>query len=186
LKLSFAGAALVLAATAAHAQISTDSFSDGTNGEKVHKASGFVCPAKIGMFERDAVGDSDPETNTDFCAYSALNGVYGTIRLTPLKGSYDPNVSMADDFAEQEGTGGKKISERNEIMPGPAKLSIYTRTYETSKLAELHYRMLFTGAAFKSWALEATVEYAEPRDDADEQEFLDAVYAAAQSELGSK
>jgi hypothetical protein len=177
-------AAFLLAAATAHAQSSADSFADGENGAKVDKASGFVCPARIGMFERDAVGDADPETNTDFCAYSAFGGVYGTIRLIPLKGPYDPKASLAADFAEQEGTGGKEISEETETMPGAAKLAVYTRTYETAKLEDLHYRALFTGAAFKDWALEATVEYADPRDTPVEQEFLDAVYAEAQSRLG--
>ena len=179
-------AVLLLAATAAHAQSSADSFADGNDGEKVDKASGFVCPTKIGLFERDAVGDADPETNTDFCAYSALDSVYGTIRIIPLTGTYDPKVSLARDFAEQEGTGGKQISEGSEAMPGSTKLAVYARAYETSKLEDLHYRVLFTGAEIKNWGLEVTMEYADPRDTPVEQEFLDAVYAAAQRELGTK
>ena len=71
-------------------------------------------------------------------------------------------------------------------MPGNAKLALYTRAYETAKLQDLHYRVLFTGAQFNTWALEVAVEYADPRDTTVEQEFLDAVYTAAQSEIGAK
>ena len=82
-----AGIAALSCSSAVAQSIPGDAFTDGKDGAKVHKASGFVCPAKIGLFERDAVGDSDPETKTDFCAYSVLNGVYGTIKLTPLTGT---------------------------------------------------------------------------------------------------
>jgi hypothetical protein len=169
--------------------VAGDTFADGANGAKVHMASGFVCPAKIGTFERDAVGESDPETGADFCAYGALDGVYGTIKLVPLHGAYDAKQSLAGDFAEQEGTGGRETGEaeaRLAATPGAAPLAVYTRTYETSKLEDLHYRVLFTGAAVKGWAIEATIEFAEPRDVADEQQFLRAVYAAAQSEIRAK
>ena len=66
------------------AEVAGDTFADGADGAKVHVASGFVCPAKIGAFERDAVGESDPEAGADFCAYAALDGVYGTIRLVSV------------------------------------------------------------------------------------------------------
>jgi hypothetical protein len=188
LKIALGALALLLAAPAAHAQsMPGDAFADGKDGAKVHKASGFVCPAKIGLFERDAVGDADPETQTDFCAYSVLNGVYGTIKLAPLTGAYDPKASLAADFTEQEGTGGKEISEKPEVLPGGVgPLSVYARTYETSKLEELHYRVLFTGAALKNWAVETTIEYADPRDTPLEQDFLRAIYAAAQTQIGAK
>jgi hypothetical protein len=188
LKVAIGALALLLVSPIVHAQsIPGDAFADGKDGAKVHKASGFVCPAKIGLFERDAVGDADPETQTDFCAYSVLNGVYGTIKLTPLTGAYDPKASLAADFTEQEGTGGKEISEKPEVLAGGAEpLSVYARTYETSKLEELHYRVLFTGAALKNWAVEATIEYADPRDTPLEQDFLHAIYAAAQSQIGAK
>jgi hypothetical protein len=186
LKLVLTAVALLIATVAANAQTSGDQFADGKDSAKIHKASGFVCPSKIGLFERDAVGDADPRTNVDFCAYSALDGVYGTIRITPLTGTYDPKASLAADFTEQEGTGGRKISEQMQTMPGNANLALYTRAYETAELQDLHYRVLLTGAQFKTWALEVTVEYADPRDTAVEQEFLNAVYAAAQSEIGTK
>ena len=184
-------ALLVLAfASGASAQIvAGDTFADGKDGAKVHSASGFVCPSRIGSFERDAVGETDPEAHSDFCAYSALDGVYGTIKLTPLQGSYDPKQSLAGDFAEQEATGGKKIadSEVNLAAAGnAAPLTVFTRSYETSKLEDLHYRVLFAGVAVKSWAVEATIEFAEPRDTKYEREFLEAVYAAEQSEIGAK
>jgi len=188
LKVALGAFLLLLASPMVHAQsMPGDAFADGKDGAKVHKASGFVCPAKIGLFERDAVGDADPETQTDFCAYSVLNGVYGTIKLTPLTGAYDPKASLASDFTEQEGTGGKEISEKPEILAGAAEpLSVYARTYETSKLEDLHYRVLFTGAALKNWAVETTIEYADPRDTPLEQDFLHAIYAAAQSQIGAK
>jgi hypothetical protein len=167
LKVALGAFLLLLASPMVHAQsMPGDAFADGKDGAKVHKASGFVCPAKIGLFERDAVGDADPETQTDFCAYSVLNGVYGTIKLTPLTGAYDPKASLASDFTEQEGTGGKEISEKPEILAGAAEpLSVYARSYETSKLEDLHYRVLFTGAdAEKPGPWKTTIEYADPRD----------------------
>ena len=169
--------------------VAGDTFSDGKDGAKVHVASGFVCPAKIGLFERDAVGESDPSAGADFCAYSGQDGVYGTIKLVPVHGTYEPKISLVRDFTEQEATGGKQISEDNVVQPaqGTAQpISIYTRNYETSKLEDLHYRVLFAGADVNSWAVEAIIEYAEPRDASLEQEFLHAVYAAAQSGIGAK
>ena len=47
----------VLVATPALAQDNGDVFTDGANNAKVLAASGFVCPTKIGLFERDAVGE---------------------------------------------------------------------------------------------------------------------------------
>ena len=82
---------------------------DGKDGAKIHTASGYVCPAKIGLFERDAVGESDPSAGADFCAYSTQDGVYGTIKLTPVSGTYDPKVSLLRDFTEQEATGRRNI-----------------------------------------------------------------------------
>jgi len=181
---------IALTAPAADAQVvAGDVFTDGKDGAKVHAASGFVCPAKIGLFERDAVGESDPESHADFCAYSALDGVYGTIKLSPVVGNYDPKQSLAADFAEQEATGGKKIAESDVSLSTNAKaapLAVFTRSYETARLEDLHYRVLFSGVAVKSWAVEATIEFAEPRDTKFEQEFLQAVYAAAQSQIGAK
>jgi hypothetical protein len=159
-----------------------DVFADGKDGAKVHVASSFVCPLRIGLFERDAVGQSDIDTGADFCAYSALDGVYGTITLIPLAGAYDAKASLAQDFAETEQTGGQKISEGT----APGALSIYTRAYETAKLEDLHYRVLFAGAVVGRWAVEATIEFADPRDTPQQRQFLAAVYQAAQNEIAAK
>jgi hypothetical protein len=167
---------------------SPDPFADARDGGKVHTASGFVCPAIIGLFERDAVGEADPENGADFCAYSALDGVYGTIKLTPLDGPYNAQSSLAPGFIEQEGTGGKRIAEGTAMLavkPGTTPLAIYTRTYETAKLEDLHYRVLFAGAQFKNWAVEATIEYADPRDAPVEDQFLRAVFASANNEIAT-
>jgi len=174
----------LLLATPAFAQSASDPFSDGPNGAKVH-SSGFVCPARIGAFERDAAGENDVQTGADICSYAALDGVYGTIVLTPLTGPYDAKSSLASDFIEQEGTGGKEIAQGT-MMLGikSAPLPVFTRTYRTARAEELEYRILFAGAAVKNWAVEATVEYADPRDAAAEKGFLDAVYAAAAKEIG--
>ncbi len=167
-------------ASSALAQDSSDVFSESTNGAKVHVASGFVCPLQISHFERDAVGERDPETGADFCAYSALDGVYGTITLVALKGPYDPKTALAPDFVEQEDTGGKMIGE------GMAKLGgtpTYIRSYETTSLEDLHYRTLFAAGAVGDWGVQVTVEYASPRDDAVEKDFVDAVYAEARTRI---
>lgn len=186
----YAALALAMLARPAFAQDASDeAFVDARDGAKLHGASGFSCPAKIGLFERDAVGEADPQDGADFCAYSALDGVYGTITLTPLTGPYDAKASLAAGFVEQEGTGGKRIAEGMANLPtksGTPVLSIYTRTYETAKLEDLHYRVLFAGAQFKDWAVETTIEYADPRDTPVEEQFLRAVYAAAESEIAAK
>jgi hypothetical protein len=190
---TLAAAAIVLfAASAASAQtagstyVSTE-FRDGPKGEKIHIASGFVCPDRIGPFVRDAVGESDPGSGADFCSYYGFDGVYGTVTLTPLHDGYDPEQSMAPQFTEQEGIGGRNLG-ANTLTLGPkdAPVSVYTRTYETSHLATLHYRILFTGAAVRNWVVETTIEYAEPRDDQVEENFLHAVYTAAAAEIGGK
>ncbi len=185
---AFAGMTAVLASiTGASAQtVAGDQFADGANGTKVQVASGFVCPAKIGAFERDAVGETDPQSGTDFCAYSELDGLYGTITLFPLRGTYDAKQSLADDFAEQEGTGGREIAEgATTIATGahPPSLSVYVRNYETAKLEDLHYRVTYTGAVIGGWAVQTTLEYADPRDTNEAQQFLRAVYAGAESEI---
>ncbi len=170
----------------AFAQQDTDVFVDGKNNAKVHTASGFVCPLAIGVFERDSIGETDPATNTDFCAYSALDGVYGTITLKPLTGPYDAKDSLSAQFAEQEGSAGQLIGEGTQKFTPHGKgaaLEVYTRTYGTASLAELHYRVLFAGGVVGNWAVEATVEYADPRDTLLEKDFLDAVYAAALAEI---
>jgi len=175
--------AVIAAEAPALAQTNVDVFSDGPANAKVHTASGFVCPGKIGLFERDAAGERDPSANADFCAYSALEGVYGTITLVPLAGPYDPKTALAAEFVEQEDIGGKRIGEGT-VKAGGA--SVYARTYETTSLEDLHYRTLFSASAVGSWAVQVTVEYASPRDDTVKQEFLNAVYAGALKTLAAK
>jgi hypothetical protein len=173
---------IALLSAPALAQDATDVFTDAAGGARVHAASGFVCPLQIGHFERDAVGERDPSSGTDFCAYSALDGVYGTITLMPLKGPYDPKTALVPEFVEQEGTGGRMIGE------GPMKLagqSVYTRKYETTSLEDARYRVLFAASAAGPWAVQVTMEYASPRDDAVEQEFLETVFAAAFKKLAA-
>jgi hypothetical protein len=168
---------------AAFAQSGADTFADRDDGAKVH-VSGFVCPQRIGEFERDSVGEYDPQKNQDFCAYGALDGVYGTITLTPLNGGYDPKASFADDFRGQEATGGKRLSE-NMVRLNGSPLAIYTRTYRTARAEALEYRIVFAGAAVKNWVVQTTVEYGDPRDTQSEAEFLRAVYAAAERQIGA-
>ncbi len=178
--------AMVAAVSAAlHApalgQAGANTFKERDDGAKIHR-SGFVCPQKIGPFERDAAGEADTETNSDFCAYSDIGGVYGTIKLTPLTGNYDPKASLASDFGVQEATGGQRIAEKA-IKLERSPLSIYTRTYSTAHAETLEYRILFAGAALRGWAVEVTVEYADPRDAQTEAEFLHAIYAAAARQI---
>ncbi len=168
---------VALLATPALAQnTALDTFNDGADNAKVHK-SGFVCPLHLATFERDAAGQSDIDSGADFCSYAALDGVYGTITLIPLTGAYDPKTSMVQQFTEQEQTGGHKIAE------GDAKFGtgdpVYARTYETSKLEDLHYRVTFAGAGINGSAGEVTTEFADPRDTPEQKDFLDAVYEAA-------
>jgi hypothetical protein len=169
-------------ATPALAQ-TADPFADGKDGAKIHTASGFVCPAKIGIFERDAAGENDVQSGQDVCSYAALDGVYGTVVLTPLKAPYEAVQSLAPEFVKQEGTGGKKIVETTTQLGGKLAMPVYTRIYRTSRAEALEYRTLFAGAQVKNWAVEATVEYADPRDASAEKDFLNAVYAAAAKDI---
>ncbi len=176
--------ACAVSIASAHAQDVADSFADAANGAKVHSASGFVCPQQVGHFERDAVGERDPQAGADFCAYSALDGVYGTITLVPLRGGYDPKAMLAPQFVVQEGTGGRMVGETTVLLgPKPAPLPVYTRTYETAKLEALHYKILFASAAVGPWAVEVTVEYADPRDNDNEADFLNTAYAQAVAKI---
>jgi hypothetical protein len=47
----------------------------------------------------------------------------------------------------------------------------------------MHYRVLFAGAAVGSWAVQVTIEYADPRDNDNETAFLNAAYAQALAEI---
>lgn len=175
---------MLLPASAALAQ-SDGHFKDGPGYAKVHIASGFVCPATIGPFERDAQGEKDVVAGSDLCSYAALDGVYGTIVLTPLTGPYNPGASLAPQFVELEGTGGKKIGEQTIKLGGKnaPPLTVYTRTYRTARAEALDYRTLLAGAQIGNWAVEVTVEYADPRDTASEKLFLNSVFGAAAKDV---
>ena len=171
--------ALLLAVLLAPAHAG-DVFTDGAAGAKVHEASGFVCPGKIGEFERDAVGQRDPEAHEDYCAYSALDGVYAGVTLRPLPKNYDPREALAANFAVLDGTGGKLLAEWVQWLgPKTSQVSAYLRSYETARLESIHYRTVFASAAVGGWAVQVTVEYADPRDRELEQAFLNAVYDSA-------
>jgi hypothetical protein len=161
-------------------------FSDDAHGGKVHIDSRFTCPAKIGLFERDAVGERDPQMGSVYCAYSERDGVYGTIVLKPLRGLYDAKASLAGAFEEAQSTGGRMTAESQlKLGPHVAPLNVYARTYETAKITDEVYRVLYTGAAIGNWGVELTIEYADPRDLASEKDFLDTVYAAAGAQIGT-
>jgi len=179
-QLAFALIGALALSPAAAQTTNIDAFKDGADEAKVHSASGFVCPLFIGHFERDAYGERDPSIGADFCAYSAIDGVYGTITLTPLRAAYDPKTALIPEFTEQEGIGGKIVGERTmNVGGGATPISVYTRTYETAALETLHYRIMFSGGTIGNWALEATVEFATPRDDEKLHDFLNAVYTEA-------
>jgi hypothetical protein len=177
--------ALGVGAASAGAQDVTDPFVNSANGAKTHTPSGFTCPLHIGVFERDAVGERDPKSSSDFCAYSALDGVYGTVTLSPLRGAFDPKAMLTPEFAVQEGTGSKLIGEETQTLgPKSAPLSVYTRTYETTKVAAQRYRILFSSAAIGDWAVDVTLEYADPHDILIKSDFLNSVYASAIRQIG--
>jgi len=162
-----------------------DEFADSPGG-KLHAASGFLCAPKIATFERDAVGERDPQTGAVYCAYSKLDGVYGTVVLKPLRAPYDARSSLAGAFEETQSTGGRMTGEQMmKLGPQPVQLDVYARTFETARLSDTHYRVLFTGAAIGNWAVELTVEYADPRDTDAQKEFLSAVYSAATAQIGA-
>lgn len=183
---SFVFAATLLAGLAQAADEDIEGFAEGPNGSVVHSASGFVCPLKIGEFERDAAGQRDPDRNADYCAYSALSGVYGTVIIMPLPANFDPKDTLKGEFAVQEGTGGTVLGETVQTVgAGNAALPVYMRTYETARLESLHYRTLFANAAVGAWSVAVILEYAHPRDGELQTGFLTAVFAAAQRQIGA-
>ncbi|HEY4123576.1 MAG TPA: hypothetical protein VGM36_03120 [Rhizomicrobium sp.] len=175
---------VALFASAASAQpAGVDVFADAKDGNKVHTASGFVCPHAIGTFVRDAAGETDPERQTASCSYSTLDGVYGIVTLVPLKNGYDPKNSLAPQFEQQETTGGKMVWQGS-VKVGTPPLAVYSRIYQTAKLEDLKYSVLFSGSVVKNWAVETTIEYADPRDTPEKTAFFNAVYEAALAEIG--
>lgn len=172
-------AGLFLFALAAPALADDDVFADGKEGAKVHIASGYVCPQKIGRFERDAVGMRDPATGKDYCSYAARDGVYGIVMLSPLTGNYDPKALMAPEFQFQEGTRGR-LSEESTQSLGPGKaLPAYVRIYDAAKVEAMRYRTFYACAAVGNWVVSVGVEYGDPRDKDLRDDFLNHIYGEA-------
>ena len=174
---------VLLAGTALAQPAGMDVFAEGKNGDKIHTASGFVCPHAIGTFVRDAAGEADPERQTASCSYSTLDGVYGSITLVPLTDGYQPKSSLAPQFEQQQATGGKMVWQGT-VKIGKPPLAVYARLYQTAKLEDLKYTVLYSGSVVKNWAVETTIEYADPRDVPEKNAFLNGVYEAARAEIG--
>lgn len=169
---------------AAYAQpAGMDIFSDGKNADKTHEGSGFVCPYTIGPFVRDATGESDPEQQTATCNYSTHGGVYGTITLSPLRSNYEPKASLAAQFEQQQATGGKVVWQGTTTVGAPP-LAVYSRLYQTARLEDLKYTVLYSSSAVKNWVVETTIEYADPRDKPEKDTFFNGVYEAALAQIG--
>lgn len=162
-----------------------DDFMAAKDNAKLHVASGYVCQAREGRFERDAVGNTDVELGADFCAYSGLDGAYATVTLSPLRSGYNPKTSLTPQFEEQQATGGRMIGQKT-VSFGEPPLSVYTRQYETSKLENLVYTVEFASAAVRNWVVEVTLEYADPRDTPESKDFLKKVYLQAMAQIGGK
>jgi hypothetical protein len=162
-----------------------DDFMTAKDNAKLHVASGYICQAHEGRFERDAVGNVDLALGTDFCAYSGLDGAYATITLSPLRSGYNPKTSLTPQFEEQQATGGRMIGQKT-VSFGEPPLSVYTRQYETSKLENLVYTVEFASAAVRNWVVEVTLEYADPRDTPESKDFLKKVYLQAMTQIGGK
>lgn len=172
--------AAVLTFAAAPAE-DLEGFVPREDGALLHTASGFVCPEKIGSFERDAAGRQE---NGDYCAYSALSGVYGTIVLRPLHNPFDPAAVLAPEFRMVERMGGKMLSETVQpIGSQDAAIPVFLRTYEMARLDTLTYRTQLASAAIGAWTVEVTIEYAHPRDKEEQTGFVTAVYGEAAKDL---
>lgn len=144
-------------------------------------ASGFVCPPKIGTFERDAAGLRDAGSGADYCAYSARSGIYGTVIIRTLPSPFDPKSVLAPEFRVQEGTDGHLI---DETMQKIAALPVYTRVYETARLQSRQYRTLYASAAVGAWSVTVIVDYAHPQDQDMASTFLTAIYGEAVKDIG--
>ncbi|GAA0552230.1 hypothetical protein GCM10008941_35230 [Rhizomicrobium palustre] len=177
LALLFAPALFFSAASAEEA------FTLREDGAVLHGGSGFVCPAKIGMFERDAFGSRE---EGDYCAYSALTGLYGTIIVKHRPALYDPPALLAPEFRKVESMGGRAVAETVQpVGPDGAAVPVFLRTYDMAKLDMLTYRTQLASAALGGWAVEAVVEYAYPRDKEDQTAFVTAVYGEAIRDMGA-
>ncbi|MEI9930602.1 MAG: hypothetical protein WDM89_08635 [Rhizomicrobium sp.] len=116
-----------------------------------------------------------------FVRIPALDGVYGTIILTPLSGPYDPKTALVAEFQEQEATGGKVIGEATQKFGGANRLHAQLRDIEPRRCA---LSRAICGERGRTMAVQVTMEYASPRDEALKQDFLNAVYDEALHKLG--
>ncbi len=152
-------------------------FRDGPHDGRIARASGFVCPDRVGPYIRDAAGQSGMSRKRVFCSYYALDGIYGTVRILPLAGKFDGPSLLAGQFSQEAGSGGRVVAQKSRSFhsaSGP--LHVFTRTYETSHLENLHYRVSYASAPVLGWVVEVISEYASPRDDATKTVFLNWVY----------
>jgi len=172
--------AAVLAFAAAQAE-DLEGFAPRDDGAVLHTASGFACPEKIGSFERDAAGRRE---NGDYCAYSALSGVYGTIVLRPLRIPFDPAAVLTPECRMVERMGGKVLSETVQpIGSQDVAIPVFLRTYEMARLDALTYRTQLASSAIGAWTVEVVIEYAHPRDKEEQTGFVTAVYSEAAKDL---
>lgn len=156
-------------------------FTAGPNNAKVH-ASGFICPLKIGPFERDVAGLRSPVTGADYCAYSAPSGIYGTVIIMALPSPFDPKVTLASEFGVEEGTHSRLIPDTEKTQQ-IGSIPVYQRAYETARIETRAYRTLYASAAVGAWAVTAIVEYSYPQDKTIAAAFLAAVYGEAAKDL---
>ena len=126
-------------------------FSDLRDGGKRHTASGFVCPAMIGAFERDAVGEAAPASGADFCADRRSTA------STARSGSRRWRVPTTPPRRWRLASSSRRVCTARRIADGlatlaikPLPVSIYARTDETARLEDLHYRVVFAGAQFRN------------------------------------
>lgn len=164
-------------ASAEGATLALGAFRDGPHDGRIARASGFVCPDRIGPYIRDAAGQSGVSQQKVFCSYYALDGIYGTVRILPLDGSFDGPDLLAGQFSQEAGSGGRVVSQKPLSFTLDGKvLRVFSRTYETSHLENLHYRVRYASAPVRGWVVEVISEYASPRDDATRTIFLNWVY----------
>lgn len=154
-----------------------DGFILRQDGALVHAASGFTCPETLGVFRRDAAGLRE---GGQYCAYSAVSGIYGTIFLKPIAANYDPKAVLAPEARSIESQGGIAVTETEQpVGAQSAAVTVYLRTYEMARLDALTYRAQLATAAIGAFAVEVEIEYAFPRDKAEQTGFVTAVYGEA-------
>jgi hypothetical protein len=171
---------VLVSSTYASAQgttVALGAFRDGPHDGRIARASGFVCPDRVGPYIRDAAGQSGMSEKRVFCSYYALDGIYGTVRILPLKGKFDGPGLLAGQFSQEAGSGGRVVDQKTRSFHAASGLlRVFTRTYETSHLENLHYRVSYASAPALGWVVEVISEYASPRDDATKAVFLNWVY----------